>query len=672
MTIWQEGDIVGPTNLNTKVPSWFGSANTASSASSVINGIVNVKDFGAAGDQLTDDYASIQSAFSFMMGVASGNSTPVTYLPPGWYKHSKPFEITRGFQPKIMGGGRVASTVIQGTYRYGPELVIASGYTIPIVGNLLSGGTSAYSNNGVARWFNLSDSPTLELSGLTAFTAEGTYKVGSISDNYNIVASSGKAIGCDPILQAFGIRTLASGGATAAVASWLCTNASNKTVTSASTIAVGGQYHFALSWGGSVVSFYINGTNVGTAAATGTLTQGPTEDVTVGHSMQVNPDANTYQTGLFGTLDSLRISNIARYGANFTAPTAKFSNDSNTLMLMNFEQQTQVCSLARTKDGDCWLWMRYPTGSVGVIDAYLKDFELYCGDGTNDGRSGIFADQLQLPHLDNIRVQAFRRGIHLLNNSYEGRLQDLYLLNSSITSVSKYGLVIGNSSGVNELNSINLEGSQYPLVVLGSSVIATNLFVATNSFTKMGIVLSDSPNVAPMTLVGTVTNAETGIGSTFSGMLVITGTAAVDCSGGEWKSGNSVAPVLVDSAGAVNFYGGLWSPPNPNYPLVSVSQTTRMPAQAVSLFAPSFGTTPQSITTQANLVALYGVPRSLISQASAFSSPFVSVATTNSSGNSVNLLDSEMRVVAVSATSAQIAIRSGNTTYLFNAAGTAV
>ena len=55
-----------------------------------------------------------------------------------------------------------------------------------------------------------------------------------------------------------------------------------------------------------------------------------------------------------------------------------------------------------------------------------------------------------------------------------------------------------------------------------------------------------------------------------------------------------------------------------------------------------------------------------------FEKAHLSLRTTNGSGNSSNLSDKELAIVAVSATSAQIAVRSGNTTYLFNAVATAL
>ena len=41
--------------------------------------------------------------------------------------------------------------------------------------------------------------------------------------------------------------------------------------------------------------------------------------------------------GFPGYIDELRISNSARYSANFTSPTAPFQNDANTLVLLHMD-----------------------------------------------------------------------------------------------------------------------------------------------------------------------------------------------------------------------------------------------------------------------------------------------------------------------------------------------
>jgi RHS repeat-associated protein len=97
----------------------------------------------------------------------------------------------------------------------------------------------------------------------------------------------------------------------------------------------GGSYHlggtngagsyYAVSWDGTTVRCYVDGTLVHTQAANAPLASGPA-------GFQDNSYALTAQ------VDELRISNSARYvGATMPVPTSKFTPDANTLALYHFD-----------------------------------------------------------------------------------------------------------------------------------------------------------------------------------------------------------------------------------------------------------------------------------------------------------------------------------------------
>jgi hypothetical protein len=50
---------------------------------------------------------------------------------------------------------------------------------------------------------------------------------------------------------------------------------------------------------------------------------------------EINSSFGLTGFGVKGYLDEFRISNSARYTANFTAPTTAFTNDANTLLLIH-------------------------------------------------------------------------------------------------------------------------------------------------------------------------------------------------------------------------------------------------------------------------------------------------------------------------------------------------
>jgi hypothetical protein len=104
-------------------------------------------------------------------------------------------------------------------------------------------------------------------------------------------------------------------------------NSSNR-ITSAQTLSTSVWYHLAISRSSGVSRLFIDGTQ---------------------SSGNFNDTINNPSTGVFGIginlpglftsfnghMDEIRISNTARYTANFTAPTAAFVNDDNTLLLIH-------------------------------------------------------------------------------------------------------------------------------------------------------------------------------------------------------------------------------------------------------------------------------------------------------------------------------------------------
>ena len=94
------------------------------------------------------------------------------------------------------------------------------------------------------------------------------------------------------------------------------------------TIANNTWYHIAVSLDSSNnLKAFINGTQIG---STTTFTNNINQTILRMGSARIDAgyDGNGY-------MDEIRVSNTARYTANFTAPTAAFTNDSNTLLLLH-------------------------------------------------------------------------------------------------------------------------------------------------------------------------------------------------------------------------------------------------------------------------------------------------------------------------------------------------
>jgi len=95
-----------------------------------------------------------------------------------------------------------------------------------------------------------------------------------------------------------------------------------------STITTNTWYHVALVRSSGTTTIYVDGVS---KASTGTsYNMSTTATMYIGAE---NSTTNSWN----GHIDEFRISNIARYTTGFTAPTAAFVNDSNTLLLLHMD-----------------------------------------------------------------------------------------------------------------------------------------------------------------------------------------------------------------------------------------------------------------------------------------------------------------------------------------------
>jgi len=95
------------------------------------------------------------------------------------------------------------------------------------------------------------------------------------------------------------------------------------------TKSTGQWYHVAVVRSGTTVTFFLDGTSIGTATYSYDV---PSHTGYIG--------GNTGRsTGLSftGYIDELRVSTSARYTSNFTPSTSAFNNDSNTLLLLHMD-----------------------------------------------------------------------------------------------------------------------------------------------------------------------------------------------------------------------------------------------------------------------------------------------------------------------------------------------
>ena len=179
-------------------------------------------------------------------------------------------------------------------------------------------------------------------------------------------------------------------------------------ITGTSSVTTSTWYHIAVVRNSGTTSLYLNGTQTGsTLSYTGAVGDG---------TFSIGAVVGQYMNG---HIDEVRVSDIARYTANFTTPTGPFTNDSNTLLLLHMDgedasttftddntsgrSQTSLVGLgtadidtAQSKFGGASFYVD-GTGGDGVL-AYLpsnpKAFTLegwYKFDGVPSSKSCMFA-----------------------------------------------------------------------------------------------------------------------------------------------------------------------------------------------------------------------------------------------------------------------------------------
>jgi len=97
------------------------------------------------------------------------------------------------------------------------------------------------------------------------------------------------------------------------------------------TMTTGAWYHFALVRNGNVAKVYWNGTEV-ISSTSASVTPAELGAFIIGGGYQ-----DPIDRFLNGWIDEFRVSNIARYTANFTPSASAFSDDDNTVMLLHFD-----------------------------------------------------------------------------------------------------------------------------------------------------------------------------------------------------------------------------------------------------------------------------------------------------------------------------------------------
>jgi hypothetical protein len=315
----------------------------------------------------------------------------------------------------------------------------ASGFTATA---LLTGTGNAYSVTATSNSLGLDlrqcQNFCGDINGLAAFTAEATFKPTAVTQNASILVSSGTRDSVDGYRSAFALAHTSGG----ALQCKLNTSVSGTvTITGAAgAITANNTYHVALSYDGSNLRCFLNGTQVtgSPTAQTGTVVQSDFEEVRTNGDMNYFPDgAILLYSAIAGTMDGIRLSNNARYTANFTAPTAKWgTSDANTWIQVNFDNQQDNFTVG-TYGAQALPVFLFLTGACGtnVLGADLDISGMTFSFTGGEYLSGL----PNTTHISDTAFNTIHNGLFLHGCSYNGKFDHVDIQNTQ--GAGRYGIV---------------------------------------------------------------------------------------------------------------------------------------------------------------------------------------------------------------------------------------
>jgi hypothetical protein len=407
-----------------------------------VNNTLNVMapPYNAQGDGNTDDLGAIQSAVYDACGLPNPpigtplvTATKSVYLPapPVSYMHSAPIRIPcKGLEFYGSGGSKLSQNyyghaIIQNVWGVanlptGTSLVTGSGNSLPVaadtphvidIGRLLNG-TGA--NNLPGRFgsgFNIAFFVKHTATGGIALQSSPSYP-GSGNGAFNFTYNIGDSITITVNTITGGLVTVGTCGAQ----------------------TQGTTYEVELDWDGTTYRGW-QGTPGGTAVSCGTavssnhLVQSPYEVIMLSpHGRaQVWPGGGDggVDGSMVGNLDSIRFESASVHTAVYTVPSVKFSADSNTYYLTNFENPLDGTELGYTNNGTK-VYSTVTGGSIGyVASGNIHDLELCGGSTTNtDGLWAVGGDSSIWKNLS--CTNAYYGQFDFVSNDYFARVEDLH------------------------------------------------------------------------------------------------------------------------------------------------------------------------------------------------------------------------------------------------------
>ena len=538
-----------------------------------VNGIYNVKAFGAKGDGSTDDSGAIQAAINAACAVNSGSdgagnftnvagqvilpSAPYYLLNPLWMNCS-------GLQ--LIGTGRYSS-VLEPAYDFGKTIaVVGSGYQgLPTVPSLVTGAGNAadftisqgnyYLNlrEWGGRFGPLGSPDGLNLNGLAAYTIEAYIK--DITAGDGIIVGSG-SVPSSAGFAAASLLRINSGSLDA----YLTTTTGTHDATSFAAFPLNTVRYVALSYDGATLRLYdctpgaTSCAPEASVAATGTIVQDPTEDVDVGRwAGQGWPNGPVLVGAINGYIDSVRISKIARWtGTIATVPNAKFNADSNTLILTNFEKNPGGAPFIKAYDfaGSGWLfeYNATRTGITALNRNTIRDISI---NPVGLDNSGIIFDAAHDDDIGPVQMSAMEIGLEVWNIAFENDFHDLTISSKP----GRFGIVNGSNDNNYTYTKVNGGWAGYDFG--GSGTLINPIFIQNGGVgtgSAYGMVMPPGGG-ATVEIHSPWWDIENGTTGSFKAAIYGSGINNVDVFGGQLGTASAAPAIWLDNGGNASVVG---------------------------------------------------------------------------------------------------------------------
>ena len=228
-----------------------------------------------------------------------------------------------------------------------------------------------------------------------------------------------------------------------------------------SSLTVNKIHHVALTYDGTTLRLFLDGVMTGSHAASGNWTIPPYESfewASQAPSTYLAMSATTNRIPAF--YDSIRVSNVARYTANFTPPTAKFASDGSTIFLENFPTGTPTGTIEAlvNNNTNAFIPIETSNGAADLSPVYIGNISL--------SDNGIWAAWMLNSTIENINFpsnSAGRTCVTLKDNDYQDVIRRVFCdvqVNGSKTSV---GFLFLNQSNNNLYDHLQCDG-QYSCI----------------------------------------------------------------------------------------------------------------------------------------------------------------------------------------------------------------